>query len=88
MARVFIIGSADGLGRLAAKALIARGHRVVLHDRASLWALVNSIPAEVRDDGVPRPGRAPSSGGNPIRTQEDLMAFLQTLDGPRGRGES
>jgi NAD(P)-dependent dehydrogenase (short-subunit alcohol dehydrogenase family) len=34
MARIFITGSADGLGQLAAKALIARGHRVVLHARS------------------------------------------------------
>jgi NAD(P)-dependent dehydrogenase (short-subunit alcohol dehydrogenase family) len=33
MARVFISGSADGLGKLAAEALIAQGHRVVLHAR-------------------------------------------------------
>src|ERR671926_885524 len=33
MARIFITGSADGLGQLAARALIARGHRVVLHAR-------------------------------------------------------
>lgn len=33
MARIFITGSADGLGQLAAKALTARGHRVVLHAR-------------------------------------------------------
>ncbi len=33
MARIFITGSADGLGQLAAKALIAWGHRVVLHAR-------------------------------------------------------
>ena len=33
MARVFITGSADGLGQLAARALIARGHQVVLHAR-------------------------------------------------------
>jgi NAD(P)-dependent dehydrogenase (short-subunit alcohol dehydrogenase family) len=33
MARVFITGSADGLGQLAAKALIAEGHQVVLHAR-------------------------------------------------------
>jgi NAD(P)-dependent dehydrogenase (short-subunit alcohol dehydrogenase family) len=33
VARVFITGSADGLGQLAAKALIAQGHRVVLHAR-------------------------------------------------------
>jgi NAD(P)-dependent dehydrogenase (short-subunit alcohol dehydrogenase family) len=33
MARIFITGSADGLGRLAAKELIAQGHQVVLHAR-------------------------------------------------------
>lgn len=33
MARIFITGSADGLGQLAAKALIAKGHHVLLHAR-------------------------------------------------------
>lgn len=33
MARIFITGSADGLGLLAAKALIRQGHNVVLHAR-------------------------------------------------------
>jgi NAD(P)-dependent dehydrogenase (short-subunit alcohol dehydrogenase family) len=33
MARIFITGSTDGLGQLAAKALIARGQQVVLHAR-------------------------------------------------------
>jgi NAD(P)-dependent dehydrogenase (short-subunit alcohol dehydrogenase family) len=33
MARIFITGSADGLGQLAADALIAQGHKVVLHAR-------------------------------------------------------
>jgi NAD(P)-dependent dehydrogenase (short-subunit alcohol dehydrogenase family) len=33
MARIFITGSADGLGQFAAKALIAQGHQVVLHAR-------------------------------------------------------
>jgi NAD(P)-dependent dehydrogenase (short-subunit alcohol dehydrogenase family) len=33
MARIFITGSADGLGQLAAKALIEEGHKVVLHAR-------------------------------------------------------
>src|ERR1051325_6489168 len=33
MARIFITGSADGLGHLAAKALIAQGHEVVIHAR-------------------------------------------------------
>jgi NAD(P)-dependent dehydrogenase (short-subunit alcohol dehydrogenase family) len=34
MARVFITGSADGLGQLTATALIAGGHEVVLHARS------------------------------------------------------
>jgi len=33
MARIFITGSADGLGQLAAKALVNQGHKVVLHAR-------------------------------------------------------
>jgi len=33
MARIFITGSADGLGMLAAKKLIASGHQVVVHAR-------------------------------------------------------
>jgi len=33
MARIFITGSADGLGQLAAKELIVQGHEVVLHAR-------------------------------------------------------
>lgn len=33
MARIFITGSADGLGQLAAKSLIELGHQVVLHAR-------------------------------------------------------
>jgi NAD(P)-dependent dehydrogenase (short-subunit alcohol dehydrogenase family) len=33
MARIFITGSADGLGQLAANALIAQGHDVVVHAR-------------------------------------------------------
>jgi NAD(P)-dependent dehydrogenase (short-subunit alcohol dehydrogenase family) len=31
MARVFITGSSDGLGRMAAQLLVEQGHRVVLH---------------------------------------------------------
>ena len=33
MARVFITGSADGLGKMAARLMVADGHRVVLHAR-------------------------------------------------------
>lgn len=34
MARIFITGTADGLGKLAAGALIADGHEVILHARS------------------------------------------------------
>ena len=33
MARIFITGSADGLGQLTARLLVERGHQVVLHAR-------------------------------------------------------
>lgn len=33
MLRIFITGSADGLGQMAARLLVAAGHRVVLHAR-------------------------------------------------------
>lgn len=33
MSRVFITGSSDGLGRMAAQLLVAQGHKVVLHAR-------------------------------------------------------
>lgn len=33
MSRIFITGSADGLGQLSAKSLIQQGHKVVLHAR-------------------------------------------------------
>jgi NAD(P)-dependent dehydrogenase (short-subunit alcohol dehydrogenase family) len=38
MARIFITGSADGLGKMAAELLIERGHRVVLHARSQTRA--------------------------------------------------
>ena len=34
VSRVFVTGSADGLGRLAAAQLVREGHEVVLHARS------------------------------------------------------
>ena len=34
MARILITGSADGLGKMAARALVANGHKVALHARS------------------------------------------------------
>ena len=46
MARIFITGSADGLGQLAAKELIHLGHQVVLHARNESRAqeALNNLP--------------------------------------------
>jgi len=49
MARVFITGSAEGLGQLAANALLAQGHQVVLHarnERRKQYALIKVPGAE------------------------------------------
>ena len=35
MARIFITGSTDGLGRAAARSLLDEGHEVVLHARST-----------------------------------------------------
>ncbi|PTB91364.1 daunorubicin C-13 ketoreductase, partial [Marivirga lumbricoides] len=46
MSRIFITGSADGLGQLAAKQLTREGHQVVLHAR-------NNKRAEDAKNAVP-----------------------------------
>ena len=38
MARVFITGSSDGLGKMAGELLIGQGHQVVLHARSAARA--------------------------------------------------
>jgi NAD(P)-dependent dehydrogenase (short-subunit alcohol dehydrogenase family) len=38
MPRVFVTGSADGLGKMAAGLLIEQGHKVVLHARSAARA--------------------------------------------------
>jgi len=38
MARIFVTGSADGLGMMAARLMVADGHRVVLHARSDARA--------------------------------------------------
>ena len=55
MARIFITGSADGLGQLAARRLVAEGHRVVVHGRnaqraADAMAAVPGAEAAVAGD--------------------------------------
>jgi len=38
MSKIFITGSSDGLGLLAARMLLEKGHRVVLHARSKKHA--------------------------------------------------
>jgi hypothetical protein len=48
--------------------LVFEGGKLVIppmiHGRAEVWALVNSMPAEVRDDGVPRRAVLPRPAGH------------------------
>jgi short-subunit dehydrogenase len=47
MARIFITGSSDGLGHMAARLLVEQGHSVVLHARSQQRAdeTQNKLPA-------------------------------------------
>lgn len=49
MARIFVTGSADGLGQLAARRLVEAGHQVVLHARNGSRArdAVRAVPGAV-----------------------------------------
>ena len=71
--------------------LVFEGGKLVIppmiHGRAEVWALVTAMPAEVRDDGVPRAKTAPAASEEPNRAGEELMAFLNSLDGPHSQGE-
>ena len=58
----------------------------LIRDRGAVWSLINSMPAEVRDDGVRRVSRGPEANGSQIKTQEDLMTFLQVLAAPTKPG--
>src|SRR3954470_2877593 len=49
MARVFITGSIDGLGRAAALSVIAKGHEVVLHARSAERA---AAVADIAEDAL------------------------------------
>jgi NAD(P)-dependent dehydrogenase (short-subunit alcohol dehydrogenase family) len=52
MSRVFITGSADGLGQMAARLLVAGGHRVVLHARHAARAREAMIAVPGAEEAV------------------------------------
>jgi hypothetical protein len=70
--------------------LVFEGGKVIIppliRDRAAVWNLINSIPIEVRDDGIRRTGQVLVTGGSQSRAAEELMAFLNSLDEPRNSG--
>ena len=65
MARIFITGSADGLGRAAAETLLGDGHEVIVHARsAERLAAVERAHRPRRVSRRRRPGRpGPDAGG-------------------------
>jgi hypothetical protein len=52
----------------------------LIHGRAEIWEMINRMPVEVRDDGVPRAGRAESANAEAM---EYLLQFLKSPDGSR-----
>ncbi len=66
MARVFVTGSADGLGRMAARRLLDEGHEVVLHARSDERAasLPAGVPVLVGDLAVQKEVRALAAAAN------------------------
>jgi hypothetical protein len=70
--------------------LVFEGGKVIIppmiRDRATVWALINAMPVEVRDDGVPRV-YATEAGAGQTDAERQFMAFLNSLDAPRKQGE-
>jgi hypothetical protein len=64
--------------------LVFEGGKVIIppliHDRAEIWEMINRMPADVRDDGVPRAGRAESAQAEAM---EYLLGLLKSPDASR-----
>src|SRR6476620_2829400 len=72
MARIFITGSADGLGQLAANALVADGHKVVLHAR-------NESRGQEAVDNVPGTEAVVTGDLSDIEETKHLASRVNTL---------
>ncbi|MGH8783383.1 SDR family NAD(P)-dependent oxidoreductase [Paraburkholderia sp.] len=70
--RVLITGSADGLGQMAARLLVAKGHRVVLHGR-------NAARAQQALDAVPGAETAVSGDLSSLREMADVAGQVNRL---------
>jgi NAD(P)-dependent dehydrogenase (short-subunit alcohol dehydrogenase family) len=70
--RVFITGSADGLGQMAARLLVAGGHQVVLHGR-------NAERAQQALESVPGAEAAVFGDLSSIQAMTDVAAQVNDL---------
>jgi NAD(P)-dependent dehydrogenase (short-subunit alcohol dehydrogenase family) len=88
MARVFITGSADGLGRLAAETLLEAGHQVVLHARtrhrldAVRAAIERGAQAAVGDLAVEAQVRDLAAQVNELGPLDAVIHNAGVLNGP------
>jgi hypothetical protein len=68
--------------------LVFEGGKVIvpplIHGRAEIWELINRMPVEVRDDGVPRARRAQAAHAEAMAY---LMEFLKSPAGSRQQSE-
>ena len=57
--------------------LVFEGGKVIIppliHGRAEIWEMINRMPADVRDDGVPRAGRAQAANAEAMKYLLDLL---------------
>jgi hypothetical protein len=64
--------------------LIFEGGKLIIppliHDRAEIWEMINRMPVAVRDDGVPRAGRAQAAQAEAM---EYLLELVKSRDTPR-----
>lgn len=74
MARIFITGSADGLGELTARSLVSQGHHVVLHAR-------NEVRGQQAMAKVPRAERVLAADLSSIGETVQLAQAVNALGG-------
>jgi NAD(P)-dependent dehydrogenase (short-subunit alcohol dehydrogenase family) len=75
VARVFITGSSDGLGLMAARLLIEQGHKVVLHGRNDVRSRDALLAAEVPEELLPGTS-LPSPERGPLLTRSTSWVAL------------
>ncbi|HEY0428163.1 MAG TPA: hypothetical protein VGC76_10310 [Pyrinomonadaceae bacterium] len=58
----------------------------LIHDREQIWNLINSMPVEVRDDGVVRQMRPVNENKAPASLDE-LLKMIESLPQPDGENK-